>query len=120
MAAYIDAHRSAFGVDPICKVLPIALSTYYDVKAKECAPELRCSRAIRDEFVQGEIQRVWGENFCVYGVRKVWRQLNREGISVARCTTEQLMSKLGICGVVRGRRIRTTLPSGLAERHRTR
>ncbi|MDE0874932.1 MAG: IS3 family transposase [Acidimicrobiales bacterium] len=116
MVAYIDAHRDAFGVDPICKVLPIAPSTYYGVKAKERAPQLRCARAKRDEFLQGEIQRVWGENFCVYGVRKVWRQLNREGIGVARCTTERLMNKLDIHGVVRGRRIKTTLPAGLAER----
>ena len=116
MVTYIDAHRGAFGVDPICKVLPIAPSTYYDVKAKERTPELRCARAIRDEFLQVEIQRVWGENFCVYGVRKVWRQLNREDIDVARCTTERLMNKLDIQGVVRGRRIKTTLPADLADR----
>lgn len=116
MVSYIDAHRDAFGVDPICKVLPIAPSTYYDIKAKERTPALRCARAARDEFVQGEIQRVWGENFCVYGARKVWRQLNREGIGTARCTTERLMKKLGIQGVVRGRRVKTTLPCGLAER----
>lgn len=116
MVAYIDAHRSAYGVGPICEVLPMAPSTYYDVKAKKRDPELRCARAIRDEFLRGEIQRVWGENFCEYGARKVWRQLNREGIGVARCTTERLMNMLGPRGVVRGRRIRTTLPSDLAER----
>jgi putative transposase len=116
MVVYIDAHRSAYGVGPICAVLPIAPSTYYDVKAKKRDPEQRCARAIRDEFLRAEIQPVWGENFCVYGVRKVWRQPNREGIDVARCTTEQLMNTLGLRGVVRGQRIRTTLPSRLAER----
>ena len=99
-----------------CQVLPIAPSTYYDAKAKERDPQLRCARAIRDEFLRAEIQRVWGENFCLYGVRKVWRQLNRERIGVARCTTERLMNKLGLRGVVRGRRVKTTLPSHLAER----
>jgi putative transposase len=116
MVAYIDAHKSAYGVGPICKLVPIAPSTYYDIKAKEREPERRCARAIRDESLQGEIQRIWGENLCVYGVRKVWRQLNREGIDVARCTTGRLMKTLGLRGVVRGRCIKTTLPSGLAER----
>lgn len=116
MVAYIDAHKRAYGVGPICKMLPIAPSTYYDVKAKERDPELRCARAIREESLRGEIQRVWGENFCVYGVRKVWRQLNREDMPVARCTTGRLMKALGLRGVVRGRRIKTTLPSDLAER----
>ena len=97
-----------------CEVPPIAPSTYYDAKAKERDPQLRCARAIRDEFLRAEIQRVWGENFCLYGVRKVWRQLNREGIGVARCTTERLMNKLGLRGVVRGRRVKTTSPSHLA------
>ena len=114
--AYIDAHKSAYGVGPICKMLPIAPSTYYAIKANERAPELRCTRVTRDEYLQAEIERAWGENLCVYGVRKVWRQLNREGIGVARCTTERLMNKLGIHGVVRGRRIKTTLPDHLAER----
>jgi putative transposase len=116
MVAYIDAQKSAYGVGPICEMLPIAPSTYYDVKAKEREPGRRCARAIRDESLQGEIQRVWSENFWVYGVRKVWRQLNREDISVARCTVGRLMKTLDLRGVVRGRRIKTTLPSGLAER----
>ena len=116
MVAYIDAHKSAYGVGPICEMLPIAPSTYYDVKTKVCEPERPCARAIRDESLQGESQRVWGENFCVYGVRKVWRQLNREDISGARCTVGRLMKTLYLRGVVRGRRIKTTLPSGLAER----
>jgi putative transposase len=116
MVAYIDAHKNVYGVDLICKILPVASSTYYDIKAKQRTPEQRCARARRDEHLQTEIQRVWGENFCVYGVRKVWRQLNREGISVARCTTARLMRNLGLRGVVRGRRMTTTLPSRLAER----
>lgn len=116
MIAFIDDHRGQYGVEPICKVLPIAPSTYYLHKAREADPERRPARAKRDEHLQGEVNRVWKANFEVYGVRKVWRQMNREGIKVARCTVARLMGKLGICGVVRGRRCRTTVPADISER----
>ena len=79
-----------------CEVLPIAPSTYYDAKAKERDPQLRCTRDIRDEFLRAEIQQIWSDNFCLYGVRKMWRQLNREGIGVARCTTDKLVKKVSL------------------------
>ena len=113
---FIDDHRNAYGVEPICKVLPIAPSTYYAYKAREADPALRSARAPRDQELCMEIQRVWEANFRVYGIRKVWRQLNREGISVARCTVARLMRELGICGAVRGHRVRTTVPADLADR----
>ena len=116
MVDYIDQHKAKHGVESICNVLPIAPSTYYDHKAKQRQPEKRSARAKRDEVLALDIQRVWEENFRVYGVRKVWRQLKREDIDVARCTVERLMKYQGLRGVVRGRRIKTTLPSGLAER----
>jgi transposase InsO family protein len=109
MVIYIDEYRDRFGVEPICAILPIAPSTYYAHKAKHRDPERRSNRAKRDEELKPEIQRVWEENFRVYGVRKVWRQLNREGIKVPRCTVARLMRDLGLCGVVRGRKIRTTV-----------
>jgi putative transposase len=97
-------------------VLPIAPSTYYEVKAQQCDPDRRADRAKRDDALKSEIQRVWDENFSVYGVRKVWRQLQREDFAVARCTVERLMQALGLRGVVRGRRIKTTIPADVAER----
>lgn len=108
MVAYIDAHRGRFGVEPICAVLPIAPSTYYAHKAGENDPERRSSRARRDAELRGEIRRVWEANWGVYGVRKVWRQLAREGIAVARCTVARLMREMGLRGVVRGARKKTT------------
>ncbi len=116
MVTYIDEYKDRFGVEPICSMLPIAPSTYYDSKAKQRNPEARSARAKRDDVLKLEIQRVWEENFRVYGVRKVWRQLKREGIVAARCTIERLMKVLGLRGVVRGRRTKTTFPSNLAER----
>ena len=82
MVDYIDQHKDEYGVEPICAVLPIAPSTYYDHKAKQRQPEKRSSRAKRDDVLKLDIQRIWEENFRVYGVRKVWRQLKREGIDV--------------------------------------
>jgi transposase InsO family protein len=108
MLAFIDAHRGACGVEPICSQLPIAPSTYYAHKASEVNPELRSKRAQRDEWLGGEIIRVRAENFDAYGAYKVWRQLSREGVVVARCTVERLMRKLGLRGVVRGRAFTTT------------
>ena len=109
MIAFIDEHRAVHGVEPICKVLPIAPSTYHDHIAKRADPERLSARAKRDLMLKPEIERVFTENFEVYGARKVWRQLNRESIPVARCTVERLMSELGLQGVIRGKRIRTTV-----------
>jgi transposase InsO family protein len=111
MVTYIDDYKDRFGVEPICAVLPIAPSTYYVHKAKHRDPERRSKRAQRDDALKPEIQRVWEENYRVYGVRKVWRQLNREGLEVPRCTVARLMRDLSLRGVVRGRRVKTTVPS---------
>jgi transposase InsO family protein len=116
MVRYIDEHKDRFGVEPICTVLPIAPSTYYEQKAREREPDRRPARAIRDEALKPEIQRVFDENFRVYGAHKVWTQLNREGLRVARCTVERLMKALGLRGVVRGKTFKTTIPDELADR----
>ena len=109
MIAFIDDHRAVYGVEPICKVLPIAPSTYYDHAAKRADPGKLSARAQRDMALKPQIARVFAENFEVYGVRKVWRQMVREGVPVARCTVERLMADLGLQGAVRGKPIRTTL-----------
>jgi transposase InsO family protein len=109
MIAFIDDHRAAFGVEPICKVLPIAPSTYYDHAAKRANPETRSDRAKRDTALQADIQRVFAENFEVYGARKIWRQMRREGREVARCTVERLMQTIGLQGAVRGKPVKTTI-----------
>jgi transposase InsO family protein len=111
MIAFIDAHRDAYGVEPICAVVPIAPSTYYQHKARQGDPQRLPPRAWRDVELRVEIRRVWEENFRVYGVRKVWRQLRREGVTAARCTVARLMAELGLRGVVRGRRAKTTIPA---------
>lgn len=116
MVAFIDAHRAAYGVEPICTMVPIAPSTYYAHKACQANPQLRSKRAQRDAWLQDEIRRVREENFGVYGAHKIWRQLNREDISVARCTVERLMRSLGLKGAVRGRAFTTTTKSDLALR----
>ena len=108
MVSFIDAHREAYGVEPICKELPIAPSTYYECKAREAGGSPAPARRRRDAVLRAAIKRVWEENFGVYGVRKVWRALNREGLAVARCTVARLMGELGLRGVVRGRRTKTT------------
>ena len=110
MVTYIDGHKSRFVVEPICAVLPIAPSTYYAEKVSQRDPDRRSDRAKRDAWLKGEIERVWEDNYRVYGVRKVWRQLKREGVAVARCTVARLMRELGLRGIVRCRRIKTTLP----------
>jgi len=109
MIAFIDDHRSAYGVEPICRVLPIAPSTWYAHLAKRADPARLSARAKRDGALMLEIRRVFGENFGVYGVRKVWRQLDREGYDVARCTVARLMQTLGLHGVIRGKSVRTTI-----------
>jgi putative transposase len=117
MIDYIDVHREEFGVEPICRVLTdagcqIAPSTYHAAKTRPPSP-----RAVRDEQLKAEIRRVHAENLGVYGADKVWRQLNREGIRVARCTVERLMRALGLAGAVRGgRKKRTTKPAAAAAR----
>ena len=108
MVAYIDDHKDRFGVEPICAVLPIAPSTYYAHRARSRDPSCRSARAIRDAALRPQIQRVFEENFGVYGARKVWKQLNREGHTVARCTVERLMRAMSLRGAVRGRRVQTT------------
>jgi putative transposase len=109
MIAFVDDHRLAHGVEPICRHLRIAPSTYYDHAAKQRSPENQAARVKRDQALKPEIARVFGENFAVYGVRKVWRQLGREGFAVARCTVERLMRQLGLRGVIRGKPVRTTI-----------
>jgi putative transposase len=109
MIAFIDDHRGAYGVEPICKELPIAPSTYHAHAARCADPSKEPPRVRRDAVLRGEIRRVWEENFRVYGVRKMWRQLGREGISIARCTVARLMRQMGLQGIVRGRSVRTTI-----------
>jgi putative transposase len=109
MIAFIDDQREAHGVEPICKVLPIAPSTYHEHAAKRADPAKLSARAQRDVSLKVEIQRVFTENFEVYGVRKVWRQLRREGFDIARCTVERLMQSMGLRGVIRGKPVKTTV-----------
>ncbi len=109
MIAFIDDHREAYGVEPICKVLPIAPSTYHAHIAQRIDASKRSTRAQRDAELKIEVQRVFAENFGVYGVRKIWRQLRREGFTVARCTVERLMASLGLRGAIRGKPVRTTI-----------
>lgn len=116
MVSFIDAHRAAHGVEPICAQLPIAPSTYYEQKARQADPARLPPLAQRDIALSKEIQRVYIENFQVYGARKVWRQLGREGIRAARCTVERLMRSLGLAGAVRGKRCQTTVGDDRADR----
>jgi putative transposase len=115
MMEFIDQHRSEYGVEPICRQLPISPSTYYQHKGREAEPERLPPRVRRDAELSREIRRVWEENFQVYGARKVWRQLSREGASVARCTVERLMRRVGLQGVVRGRKCRTTVSKDVTD-----
>jgi transposase InsO family protein len=108
MVSFLDDHRETYGVEPICRLLPIAPSTYYEAKARQADPSRLPQRLVRDGALREEIERVWKENRSVYGARKVWRQLRREGFRVARCTVERLMARMGLCGVVRGRRYKKT------------
>lgn len=109
MIAFIDDHHAAHGVEPICKVLPIAPSSYYDHAAKRADPAKLSARAKRDVSLKGEVRRVFAENFEVYGVRKVWRQLRREGFDIARCTVERLMRSMDLRGVIWGKPVKTTV-----------
>jgi putative transposase len=114
MVAFIDHHRDTSGVEPICAVLPIAPSTYFLRKAQQQGPEQRSARARRDEELRRDIHRVWNEHHQVYGPRKVWRQLRREGVDVARCTVERLMKAMRLAGAVRGRAWTITTQSDAA------
>ena len=109
MKAFIDAHREVYSVEPICRVLPTAPLTYYAHAARRRDPALRSERIRRDEQLLPEIERVWTENFWVYSVRKVWRQVHRERMAVARCTVARLMRLAGLRGVVCGKTVRTKL-----------
>jgi transposase InsO family protein len=109
MTAFIDDHRDVFGVEPICRVLPIAPSTYHEHAARRRDPSRRPARDRRDADLRKEIRRVFDANFGVYGVRKVWRQMKREGFDVARCTVARLMRAMGLKGVVRGKPAKTTI-----------
>lgn len=107
--AFIDEHRGAYGVEPICDVLPIAPATYYEHRARGRDPSRRPARARRDDVLRVGVRRVWDENFHgVYGAEKVWRQMRREGTTVARCTVERLMRQMGLRGAVRGRAFKVT------------
>jgi putative transposase len=109
MIAFIDDHRDTYGVEPICEVVPIAPSTYYDHLARRADLARLSARARRDATLRPEIQRVFDANFRVYGVRKVWRQLQREGFDLARCTVGRLMRSMGLQGVIRGKPVKTTV-----------
>ena len=111
MTRFIETNRSRFGVEPICRVLQVAPSSYYADRSRQPSARKR-----RDEELAPEVRRVHAEHFGVYGARKVWRQLRREGQAVARCTVERLMQRLGLQGAVRGKRWRTTIPADVAER----
>lgn len=110
MKAFTDERKNVYGVEPICKVLEIAPSTYYAHAARVRDPEKRSARDKRDETLVSEVSRVFEENFGVYGVRKTWLQLEREGFEIARCTVARLMKRVGLRGVVRGKGVRTTTP----------
>ncbi|SDB72966.1 Integrase core domain-containing protein [Belnapia rosea] len=110
MIAFIDDHRGAYGVEPICRVLPIAPSTYHTHAAQRADPSLGSARSQRDAMLRAEVRRINAENFGVYGVRKGWCQLGREGMPVARCTVARLMRQMSLKGVVRGKETRTTAP----------
>lgn len=116
MRAFVDQHRDTYGVEPICKVLQIAPSGYRRHAVRQRNPALRCQRARRDDILIPQIERVWQVNLQVYGADKVWHQLNREGVTVARCTVERLMRRLGLQGVRRGKVVRTTLSDAATPR----
>jgi putative transposase len=111
MTRYVEENKDRFGVEPICEQLPIAPSTYYEAKRRPAS-----ARALRDEKLKAEIDRVHKANRGVYGARKVWRHLLREKIGVARCTVERLMREKGLQGIRRGKRRRTTIPDETAAR----
>lgn len=106
---FLETLNSKYGVGPVCYELDIAPSTYYWHRTRQAHTDKRSQRSRDDEQLKHEIQRVFDENYSVYGVRKVWHQLQREGFSVARCTIERLMKAMGLVGVLRGKKVRTTV-----------
>ncbi|SFM86154.1 IS3 family transposase [Nitrosomonas communis] len=116
IAILVDQHQEQYGVEPVCWQIQIAPSSYYEYKARERDPDQFTDRAKRDKALERDIQRIWESNFKVYGANKVWRQLIREGIRVARCTYARLMKRLGIQGVSRGKKCWTTIADGLLDR----
>jgi transposase InsO family protein len=118
MVAFIDAHRAEYGVEPICRVVPIAPSTYFKRKAEERDPSRRSTRAQQDAILRVTIQRIWNEHHQVYGPRKVWKQMGRENLHAARCRVRRLMREMGLAGAVRGRAWTTTTQPGPDVEHR--
>jgi transposase InsO family protein len=116
MVKFVDEHREEYGVESTCTALQIAPSTYYEHRARQRDPELRCARAKRDDDLGAEIRRVWQDHFRVYGADKVWRQLKREEVTVARCTVERLMRKMDLRGAIRGKKFKTTIADESADR----
>jgi len=114
MSRFIDEHRDVYGVEPIVKVLPIASSTYYAHVKIRNNPDLASKRAKRDAVLRPEVKTIWENNHEVYGVRKVWRQMQREGFDAARCTVARLMKELGLQGVIRGKSVKTTVSNKAA------
>jgi transposase InsO family protein len=114
MTAFVDQHRERLGVEPICKALQVAPSAYWREAARSRDPALRPPRRQRDAMLVPEIERVWNGNLRVYGADKVWKQLRRENVAVARCTVERLMRRQGLRGVIRGKSVRTTVPDAKA------
>ena len=114
MVAFVDSNKAKYGVEPICKCLPIAPETYYEEKRRQRDITRLPERKQLDLVLKVKILRIWNENYQVYGVPKVWRQLEREGTSAARCTVQRLMKALGIRGVVRGKKVYTTYSDALS------
>ena len=127
MVAFIDQRRETYGVAPICRVVPIAPSTYFRRKAEQADPTTRSARAIGDDVLKALIDRIWRDHHQVYGAHKVWKQMGREGFHARRCRVRRLMRQLGLCGVVRGRAWTITTqadpaverPADLVHRHFT-
>jgi transposase InsO family protein len=109
VTAFIDDHRSEYGVEPICRVLQVAPSAYHERVAQRRDPARRSARTRRDAALKPDILRVFAENYSVYGARKVWRQMQRENFTIARCTVERLMAEMGLQGVIRGKQVKTTM-----------
>src|SRR5262249_3305664 len=110
MVSFIDEHRDEYGVEPICRMLPIAPSVYFDHAARRRDPELLPARSRTDVDLREKIDRIWRDTFELYGHRKMWKRRRREGVKVAGCTVQRLMRKRGLQGAVRGRTFKTTVP----------
>ncbi len=109
MIRFIDENRTDYGVESLCKNIQIAPSTYYETKSRQSDPDREPPRLKQDHILKNEISRVWFENRCVYGAKKVWQAM-KKGLPVTRCTVERLMRSMGLNGVIRGKKVRTTIP----------